>query len=69
MRKLDAVDFPAAQREKLLNYKSYSFSFGESTETLQMISEDMSQSTEVSATVPPGRQLVPSCLRHPGARF
>jgi hypothetical protein len=63
MEKFDAETFATAKREKLLDYKNYSFKFDEDLETFQMVSEDMSQPAEVLATIPPSNLMVATRAR------
>jgi hypothetical protein len=63
MQKFDAATFAKTKREKLLDYKNYSFNFGEDVETFQMVSEDMSLSAEVLATIPPSNLMVATRAR------
>jgi len=52
MEKLDAINFGQSKREKLLDYKVYSYNFDDNIETFEMVSEDISQPSEVLSSIP-----------------
>jgi hypothetical protein len=53
MEKIDAATFAGTRREKLLEYKHYSYNFDENMETFRIVGEDMSQSADLTATIAP----------------
>lgn len=52
MEKFDALSFGKTKREKLLDFKIYSYNFDDNVETFEMVSEDIAQPSEVLATIP-----------------
>lgn len=63
MEKLDAAAFAKTKRDKLLDYKYYSYNFDEAIETFEVVSEDMLQPEEVLATIPPSNLMEATCER------
>jgi hypothetical protein len=63
MEKIDAIAFGEAKREKLLDYKVYSYNFESNIETFQEVTEDMSQPVDVLATIPPSNLMEATRLR------
>jgi hypothetical protein len=52
MKKFNSATFGKVKREKLLDYKIYSYNFDDHIETFEVVSEDMSQPAEMLATTP-----------------
>lgn len=63
MEKFDLAAFGKSKREKLLDYKIYSYNFEDHTETFAMVTKDIAQPREILATIPPSNLMEATRIR------